>query len=51
VDYNIGTDPEFSILDEVRRGVIGYVKQHLDEADERTAALRRLSIETKKLAA
>lgn len=49
VDYNISDEPPFSILDEARRRLIAYLRDHLDETDDKKAALRHLAIEEAKL--
>jgi hypothetical protein len=49
IDYNIGDAPPFSILDSARRTLIGYVREHIGETDDRAAALRQLAIEEAKL--
>lgn len=49
VDYNIGDAPPFSILDSARRLLIDYMREHIDETDDRAAALRHLAIEEAKL--
>ncbi len=49
VDYNIGDAPPFSILDEARCRLIGNLRDHIDETDDKNAALRQLSIEEAKL--
>jgi hypothetical protein len=49
VDYNIGDAPPFSILDEARRRLISYLRDHIDETDDKRAALRQLAIEEAKL--
>jgi hypothetical protein len=49
VDYNIGDAPPFSILDEARRRLIDYLQDHIDETDDRDAALRQLQLEEQKL--
>jgi hypothetical protein len=48
-DYNIGDVPPFSILDDARRTVIGYVREHIGETDDYAAALEQLAIEEAKL--
>jgi hypothetical protein len=49
VEYNIADTPPFSILDEARRRLIDCVRDHIDEADDRAAALKQLAVEEDKL--
>ena len=48
-EYNIGSDADFSILDDARRWMMRYVEKHLSETDDTDAALERLKIEAAKL--
>lgn len=49
VEHNIGSFPPFSILDAARLKLISFVRGHISETDDRSAALRYLAIEDAKL--
>lgn len=49
VEHSIGSFPPFSILDAARLKLLGFVREHIGETDDRDAALRYLAIEEAKL--
>jgi hypothetical protein len=48
---NIGSLLDFSILDDIRRNIVSYIKDHLAEAEDQETALKMVGQETAKLAA
>jgi len=48
-EFNIGTLLEFSILDDMRRSIISYINDHIDQTPNRDAAIQAVSQESKKL--
>jgi hypothetical protein len=49
VEHSIGSFPPFSILDAARLKLLGFVREHIGETDDRDATLRYLAIEDAKL--
>jgi hypothetical protein len=49
IEHSIGSVPPFSILDAARLKLLGFVREHIGETDDRAAALRYLAVEEAKL--